>query len=158
MFAIVRGANGRRHEVDFNEDPVIIDVTIGATMTGGCACHGGGERVADGFFATIRASDSLSSASAVNRPEDVVSSAASRLANIDVVFFIVIGPSPEVQFVITYSGRGEEPPDSGRLHHHSPGPQGKPIRDSTTPDSRRHGRRPWIPRWAITRLPRRKTR
>jgi hypothetical protein len=23
MFAIVRGANGRRHEVDFNEDPVI---------------------------------------------------------------------------------------------------------------------------------------
>jgi hypothetical protein len=31
MFAIVRGANGRRHEVDFNEDPVSIDVTIGAT-------------------------------------------------------------------------------------------------------------------------------
>jgi hypothetical protein len=54
---------------------------------------------ADGFFATIRASVSLSSASAVNRPEDVVSSAASRLANIDVVFFIVIGPSPESQCV-----------------------------------------------------------
>jgi hypothetical protein len=31
MFAILRGANGRRHEVDFNEDPVIVDVTIGAT-------------------------------------------------------------------------------------------------------------------------------
>ena len=31
VFAILRGANGRRHEVDFNEDPVIVDVTIGAT-------------------------------------------------------------------------------------------------------------------------------
>jgi|HubBroStandDraft_6_1064221.scaffolds.fasta_scaffold824180_2 hypothetical protein len=30
MFAILRGANGRRHEVDFNEDPVIVDVSIGA--------------------------------------------------------------------------------------------------------------------------------
>jgi hypothetical protein len=31
MFAILRGANGRRHEVDFDEDPVIVDVSIGAT-------------------------------------------------------------------------------------------------------------------------------
>jgi hypothetical protein len=31
MFAILRGANGRRHEVDFNDDPVIVDVSIGAT-------------------------------------------------------------------------------------------------------------------------------
>ena len=40
---------------------------------------------ADGFFATIRASASLSSTSAVNRSDDVVSSAASRLA---VGFFV----------------------------------------------------------------------
>lgn len=31
MFAILRGANGRRHEVDFNDDPVIVDVSIGVT-------------------------------------------------------------------------------------------------------------------------------
>jgi len=31
MFAILRGANGRRHEVEFNDDPVIVDVSIGAT-------------------------------------------------------------------------------------------------------------------------------
>jgi hypothetical protein len=38
MFAILRGANGRRHEVDFQDDPVIIDVsmsteTVQITMT-----------------------------------------------------------------------------------------------------------------------------
>lgn len=38
MFAIVRGANGRRHEVDFGDDPVVVDVamsdeTIQVTMT-----------------------------------------------------------------------------------------------------------------------------
>jgi hypothetical protein len=32
MFAILRGANGRRHEVDFNDDPVIVDVSIGAAI------------------------------------------------------------------------------------------------------------------------------
>jgi hypothetical protein len=31
MFAILRGANGRRHEVDFNEDPVVVDVAMSAT-------------------------------------------------------------------------------------------------------------------------------
>ena len=31
MFAILRGANGRRHEVDFGEDPVTIDVAMSAT-------------------------------------------------------------------------------------------------------------------------------
>jgi hypothetical protein len=31
MFAILRGANGRRHEVDFNDDPVIVDVSISVT-------------------------------------------------------------------------------------------------------------------------------
>jgi hypothetical protein len=31
MFAILRGANGRRHEVDFNEDPVIVDVAMSST-------------------------------------------------------------------------------------------------------------------------------
>jgi hypothetical protein len=36
MFAILRGANGRRHEVDFNEDPVIVDVSIGATAATRC--------------------------------------------------------------------------------------------------------------------------
>jgi hypothetical protein len=30
MFAILRGANGRRHEVDFNDDPVIVDVSMSA--------------------------------------------------------------------------------------------------------------------------------
>jgi hypothetical protein len=30
MFAILRGANGRRHEVDFNEDPVIVKVSMSA--------------------------------------------------------------------------------------------------------------------------------
>jgi len=38
MFAILRGANGRRHEVDFGDDPVTIDVamspaTVQVTMT-----------------------------------------------------------------------------------------------------------------------------
>jgi hypothetical protein len=38
MFAILRGANGRRHEVDFKDDPVIVDVsmstaTVQITMT-----------------------------------------------------------------------------------------------------------------------------
>ena len=28
MFAILRGANGRRHEVDFKDDPVIVDVSM----------------------------------------------------------------------------------------------------------------------------------
>ena len=30
MFAIVRGANDRRHEVDFGDDPVTIDVAMSA--------------------------------------------------------------------------------------------------------------------------------
>ena len=30
MFAILRGANGRRHEVDFQDDPVSVDVSVGA--------------------------------------------------------------------------------------------------------------------------------
>ena len=38
MFAILRGANGRRHEVDFGDDPVTVDVamspaTVQVTMT-----------------------------------------------------------------------------------------------------------------------------
>jgi hypothetical protein len=38
MYAILRGANGRRHEVDFGDDPVIVDVamsdiTVQITMT-----------------------------------------------------------------------------------------------------------------------------
>jgi hypothetical protein len=38
MFAILRGAKGRRHEVDFKDDPVIVDVsmstaTVQITMT-----------------------------------------------------------------------------------------------------------------------------
>jgi hypothetical protein len=38
MFAILRGANGRRHEVDFKDDPVLVDVsmstaTVQITMT-----------------------------------------------------------------------------------------------------------------------------
>ena len=31
MFAILRGANGRRHEVDFGDDAVTIDVAMSAT-------------------------------------------------------------------------------------------------------------------------------
>jgi N-acetylmuramic acid 6-phosphate (MurNAc-6-P) etherase len=31
MFAILRGANGRRHEVDFGDDPVTIDVAMSST-------------------------------------------------------------------------------------------------------------------------------
>jgi hypothetical protein len=31
MFAILRGANGRRHEVDFDDDPVTIDVAMSST-------------------------------------------------------------------------------------------------------------------------------
>ena len=30
MFAILRGANGRRHEVDFGDDPVTVDVAMSA--------------------------------------------------------------------------------------------------------------------------------
>lgn len=38
MFAALRGTNGRRHEVDFQDDPVIVDVamspqTVQITMT-----------------------------------------------------------------------------------------------------------------------------
>ncbi|MDQ5812625.1 MAG: hypothetical protein M3358_18215 [Actinomycetota bacterium] len=38
MFAILRGANGRRHEIDFGDDPVTVDVamsptTVPVTMT-----------------------------------------------------------------------------------------------------------------------------
>jgi hypothetical protein len=32
LFAILRGANGRRHEVDFNQDPVIVKVSMNAAM------------------------------------------------------------------------------------------------------------------------------
>ena len=28
MYAILRGANGRRHEVDFGDDPVVVDVAM----------------------------------------------------------------------------------------------------------------------------------
>jgi hypothetical protein len=31
MFAILRGANGRRHEVDFHDDPVTVDVAMSGT-------------------------------------------------------------------------------------------------------------------------------
>ncbi len=31
MFAILRGANGRRHEVDFGDDAVTIDVAMSST-------------------------------------------------------------------------------------------------------------------------------
>jgi hypothetical protein len=31
MFAILRGANGRRHEVDFHDGPVAVDVAMSAT-------------------------------------------------------------------------------------------------------------------------------
>ena len=31
MFAILRGANGGRHEVDFQDDPVTVDVAMSAT-------------------------------------------------------------------------------------------------------------------------------
>ena len=31
MFAILRGANGRRHEADFGDDPVTVDVAMSAT-------------------------------------------------------------------------------------------------------------------------------
>ena len=28
MYAILRGANGRRHEVDFGDDPVVVNVAM----------------------------------------------------------------------------------------------------------------------------------
>ena len=31
-FAIIRGGNGRRHEVDFGDDPIRLDVSIGEAM------------------------------------------------------------------------------------------------------------------------------
>jgi hypothetical protein len=31
MFAILRGANGRRHEVDFHDDPITVAVAMSAT-------------------------------------------------------------------------------------------------------------------------------
>jgi hypothetical protein len=38
MYAILRGTNGRRHEVDFGDDPVVVnvamsDITVQITMT-----------------------------------------------------------------------------------------------------------------------------
>jgi hypothetical protein len=38
MYAILRGTNGRRHEVDFSDDPVVVnvamsDITVQITMT-----------------------------------------------------------------------------------------------------------------------------
>jgi hypothetical protein len=32
MFAILRGANGRRHEVDLKDDPVIVDVSTASVQ------------------------------------------------------------------------------------------------------------------------------
>jgi hypothetical protein len=47
MFAILRGANGRRHEVDFNDEPVVVDVSMSAatvqiTMTAAAKASVGG--------------------------------------------------------------------------------------------------------------------
>ena len=38
MYAILRGTNGRRHEVDFGDDPIVVevsmsDITVQITMT-----------------------------------------------------------------------------------------------------------------------------
>jgi hypothetical protein len=30
MFGALRGANGRRHEVDFGDGPVVVDVSVGS--------------------------------------------------------------------------------------------------------------------------------
>jgi hypothetical protein len=30
MFAVLRGSNGRRHEVDFENGPVVVDVSVGS--------------------------------------------------------------------------------------------------------------------------------
>jgi hypothetical protein len=46
MFAILRGAHGRRHEVDFHDDPVTVDVAMSASTvmitmtTAGSSCRG----------------------------------------------------------------------------------------------------------------------
>ena len=69
MFAILRGLNGRRHEVDFGDDPVTVDVamsdaTVQITMT---AADPGDP--ANGRFITVAIPrDALAAAMAAARP------------------------------------------------------------------------------------------
>jgi len=56
MFAILRGANGRRHEVDFNDDPVTIDVAMSSTTVQVTITAADPGDAARGRFATIAVS------------------------------------------------------------------------------------------------------
>lgn len=73
MFAILRGANGRRHEDDFQADPVSVDVSMGAvtvqiTMTAADPCVQAKARYVtialprDAFFAAMAATSAQKTA------------------------------------------------------------------------------------------------
>ena len=53
MYAILRGANGRRHEVDFGDDPVVVDVAM-SDVTVQITMMASGDPVPDrGRFVTV---------------------------------------------------------------------------------------------------------
>jgi hypothetical protein len=63
MFAILRGANGRRHEVDFKDDPVIVDVSMSTATVQITAADPG-----KGRYVTVDALASAMAAAAAARP------------------------------------------------------------------------------------------
>jgi len=65
MFAILRGANGRRHEVDFNDDPVTVDVAMSATTVQITMAAAGSSDLSKSRYVTIAVPrDALASAMA----------------------------------------------------------------------------------------------
>jgi hypothetical protein len=71
MFAILRGANGRRHEVDFGDDPVTIDVAMSSTTVQVTMTAADPGDPARGRFATValpRAALVAAMAAAAARP------------------------------------------------------------------------------------------
>jgi hypothetical protein len=75
MFAILRGANGRRHEVDFNDEPVVVDVSMSAatvqiTMTAADP----GDPAKDRFITVALPRDALAAAMAAASARPIANS------------------------------------------------------------------------------------
>jgi hypothetical protein len=65
MFAILRGANERRHEVDFNDDPVTVDIAMSATTVQITMTAAGSSDLSRSRFVTVTLPrDALASAMA----------------------------------------------------------------------------------------------
>src|SRR3954452_22101228 len=69
MFAILRGASGRRHEVDFGDDPVTIDVAMSpTTVQVTMAAADPGDPARSRFVTVALPRDALATAMAAARP------------------------------------------------------------------------------------------